>query len=188
MRTAYKWLAIIVVVLLIGATIAAAQAQEAQLVDVIVTNNRDDLLLYASVDGAFREEMKEAILSGVPATFSFVMYLYRVRDFWLDKKIAVHRATHTIKYDNLKKQFTVTRSWEREPQVTQSFSEAQKLMSEVDSFKITELSRLEKGRQYQIRAKAELSKKTLPLNLHYVLFFMSLWDFETDWYAVDFVY
>ena len=53
-------------------------------------------------------------------------------------------------------------------------------MSEVDSLKIVPLSALEKGGHYQIRAKAQLSKLTLPLYLHYVLFFVSLWDFETD--------
>jgi hypothetical protein len=35
---------------------------------------------------------------------------------------------------------------------------------------------------------AQLDKIRLPFYLHYVLFFVSLWDFETDWYAVDFRY
>jgi len=35
---------------------------------------------------------------------------------------------------------------------------------------------------------AELDKIRLPLYLHYVFFFLSLWDFETDWYAVDFLF
>ena len=171
---------------LLGAT--PVVAQEAQLSDVVVTNTRDDLLLYLTVEGAFTDEMTTAILSGVPATFSFLVNLYQVRSMWLNKKIASRKITHTIKYDKLKKTFTVNRSWESEPQVTQSISEARKLMSEVDSLNIIALNRLEKGQQYQIRAKAELSKRTLPLNLHYVLFFMSLWDFETDWYTIDFIY
>ncbi|NQT10914.1 MAG: DUF4390 domain-containing protein, partial [Desulfobacteraceae bacterium] len=41
---------------------------------------------------------------------------------------------------------------------------------------------------YQIRAKAELGKLTLPFYLHYILFFVSLWDVETDWYTIDFIY
>ena len=61
-------------------------------------------------------------------------------------------------------------------------------MSEIDSLKTVPLSRLEKGSQYQIRAKAQLSKLTLPFYLHYVLFFVSLWDFETDWYTIEFMY
>lgn len=166
-----------------------AFGQDATLTNIIVTNTRDDLLVYLTVEGAFREKMKTAIISGVPATFSFFITLHRARNLWLDKKIADITITHTIKYDNLKKEFIIKRSWENDkPQVTQSFSKAQKLMADIDNLKIIPLERLEKGGQYQIRAKAELSKLTLPFYLHYILFFVSLWDFETDWYTIDFIY
>ncbi|MFH1102215.1 MAG: DUF4390 domain-containing protein [Pseudomonadota bacterium] len=166
-----------------------AFCQEARLTNIIVTNTRDDLLLYFSVEGAFQQKMKEAILSGVPASFSFYISLYRNRNFWLDKEIADLKITHAIKYNTVKKEFVITRSWENSsPIVTQSFIEAQRLMIEIDSLKILPLKRLEKGNQYQLRAKAELSKLTLPFYLHYILFFVSLWDFETDWYTVDFIY
>jgi len=166
-----------------------AFAQDAVLTNFIVTNTRDDLILYLTVKGAFRDKMRTAILSGVPATFSFFITLHQARNLWIDKKIADLRVTHSIKYDNLKREFIVKRSWENDkPQSTQSLGEAQKLMADIDSLKIIPLSRLEKGRQYQIRAKAELSKLTLPFYLHYVLFFVSLWDFETDWYTIDFIY
>ena len=164
-------------------------AQEAKLTNIIVTNTRDDLLLYLNVEGAFRENMKDAILSGVPTTFSFFIALYQNRNFWIDKKIADTTITHTIKYNNIKKEYSIRRSWENgETKFTQSFREAQKLMLEIDSLKILPLHKLEKGMQYQIKAKAELSKMTLPFYLHYILFFVSLWDFETDWYTVDFIY
>jgi hypothetical protein len=166
-----------------------AHAQDARLTDIIVTNTRDDLLVYLTVEGAFREKTKNAILSGVPTTFSFFISLYQERNLWFDKEVADIEITHTLKYNNLKKEFIVKRSWENDdPLVTQSFDEARKLMTEIDSLKIVPLRVLEKGRRYQIRAKAELSKLTLPYSLHYVLFFVSLWDFETDLYTIDFVY
>lgn len=166
-----------------------ARAQEARLDDIVVNNTRDDLVLYLNVEGAFTEDMKNAVLSGVPTTFSFFIEVDRVRNFWFNETISDETITHTIKYNNLKKEFTVKRSWDQEPiTATPSFEEAQKLMTRIDSLKVVPLSRLEKGRQYQIRAKAKLSKVTLPFYLHYVLFFLSLWDFETDWYTVDFIY
>ena len=166
-----------------------AFAQDARLTNIIVTNTRDDLLVYLNVEGAFREEMGKAVLSGVPATFSFFITLYKVRNLWLDKKIADITTTNTIKYNNLKEQFVVKRSWDgSKPHVTQSFAEARKLMAEIDSLKVVSLGKLEKGGHYQIRTEAELSKVTLPFYLHYVLFFVSLWDFETDLYTIDFIY
>ncbi|MBU4001118.1 MAG: DUF4390 domain-containing protein [Proteobacteria bacterium] len=164
-------------------------AQEAQLENIIVTNTRDDLLVFLNVDGAFTASMKEAVTSGVPITFSFYINLYNTRNFWLDKKIASVKITHKLKYDTLKKEFILKRSWgKNEPVVVESFEEAEKLMCKIDSILLTKLDRLKKGEQYQIRTKAELAQKTLPLNLHHVLFFVSLWDFETDWYTIDFIY
>lgn len=164
-------------------------AQEARLTRITVSNTRDDLLLYFTLEGAFTEKMQEAIISGVPATFSFYIILHRVRPLWLDKEIVDIKLTHTIKFDNLKKEYTLKRSWkEEDPIVTQSFQEAQRLMTEVDSLKVYPLKGLKKGNQYQIRAMAEVSKMTLPFYLHYVLLFVSFWDFETDWYTIDFIY
>ena len=167
----------------------AGFAQDATLTHITVSKTRDDLLLYLNLEGAFREEMKKTILSGVPSTFSFFAKLNRTRNFWFDQAIADIEVTHTIIYDNIKKEFTVKRSWKEDnPEVTKSFKEAKKWMAEINSLKIIPLNRLEKGEQYQLRVKAEVSKKTLPLYLHYILFFVSLWDFETDWYAIDFIY
>jgi hypothetical protein len=181
-----------VFLLILGLTLIASQAgyaEDATLTNITVSNTQDDLLLFLNLEGAFREEMKQAILSGAPSTFSFFAKLNRVRSLWFDKDIADLEVTHTIVYDNLKKEFTVTRSWkDNNPEVTKSFDEAQKWMTEIDSLKIIPLSRLEKGEQYQLRVKAEVSKKTLPLYLHYILFFVSLWDFETDWYTIDFTF
>jgi hypothetical protein len=181
-----------VFLLILGLLLIASQAgyaQDATLTNITVSNTQDDLLLFLNLEGAFREEMKQAILSGAPSTFSFFAKLNRVRSLWFDKDIADLEVTHTIIYDNLKKEFTVTRSWkDNNPEVTKSFDEAKKWMTEVDSLKIIPLNRLEKGEQYQLRVKAEVSKKTLPLYLHYILFFVSLWDFETDWYTIDFTF
>ncbi len=166
-----------------------AQAQDATLANITVSNTRDDLLLYLNLEGAFTEEIKTVIASGVPASFSFFILLNHVRTYWIDHTIADIEAVHTIQYDQLKNEYVVRRSWrQNEPETTESFEEAQKLMTEITSLKITPLSKLEKGQQYQLRAKAEVSKRTLPFNLHYLLFFLALWDFETDWYTIDFIY
>jgi hypothetical protein len=166
-----------------------AHAQHPRLVNIIVTNTRDDLLLYLTAKDAFPEKIESAIHSGVPATFTFYVNLHRVRSLWLDKMITEIKLAHKLKYDNLKKEYIVTRSWEdNRPLTVKTFEEAKKLMTEVDNLTIVPLIQLEKGQQYQIRAKAELDKMTLPFYLHYVLFFVSFWDFETDWHTIDFIY
>nr|HID58211.1 DUF4390 domain-containing protein [Desulfobacterales bacterium] len=165
-----------------------ANSNDIGLSNIIISNTKHDLIIYFTVEGCFTDKLKKAILSGVPTTFTFLASLYRVRNFWPDKKIADTRVYHTIKYDNLKNEFHIIKSEEPGKNfTTKSFSEAQKLMAEIDSLVIAPLKMLRKDEHYQIRMKAELSKITLPFYLHYV-FFLFLWDFETDWYAIDFTY
>ncbi|MCJ7773117.1 MAG: DUF4390 domain-containing protein [Desulfobacterales bacterium] len=164
-------------------------ALETKLTNIKLNNTRDHLLVYLNIEGAFQNKMEKAILAGVPATFTYYIKLSQIRDLWFDKEISDVKAIHTIRYDNLKKEFYINRSWENAtPIVTKSFLDAKLLLCQINSLEIIELNRLNKGFQYQILAKAELSKMTLPFYLHYVLFFVSIWDFETDWHSIDFIY
>ncbi len=167
----------------------AAARRRCNLENIVITNTRDDLLAYFTVTGAFTEKMSEAVLKGVPASFAFFVSVYRKRDAWFDEKIADINVSSTLKYNSIKQDFTVVRPWRTDkPFTTTSFEQAKEMASTVYNLKILELKQLEKGEQYQIRIKAEMNKATLPLYLHYVFFFISYWDFETDWYPINMIY
>jgi len=167
----------------------AAQAANARLTDIVVTNTRDDLIVYFSVADCFTDDMDKAINNGVSTTFTFFVKLDEVRDWWWDKAIADLKISHEIKYDSLKKVYMLRLSSHDEKVISvKEFEEAKKLMSEIVGLKVTELRNLQRGSHYQISMMAELDKIRLPFYFHYVFFFLSLWDFETDWYTVDFRY
>jgi len=54
-------------------------------------------------------------------------------------------------------------------------------MSEINGLKIIPLGRLRKGTQYQLRIKSELQDRSYP-------FTGTPWEFETDWYTINFIY
>lgn len=163
--------------------------QTAVIEDIKLANTRDDLLIYFDVERAFTEKMNQAVINGVPATFSFQVVLYKTDGSFFDKKVANIQIKSTLKYNPLKKEFSVSRPWKNEtPVITPSFEEARALMTEIDNLNIIALNQLVKGDKYQLRIKAELDKVTLPLSLHYVFFFVSFWDFETNWYLINFTY
>lgn len=167
-----------------------AWGQDARITDVIVTNTRDDLILYFRVEGCFTQDLEQAILNGVSTTFTFLASLDQVRSFWNDKNLASLEIHHTVKYNNLKNEFVITRSEQGDkPIVVNSLPEVKRLMAEVENLRISKLESLKRNRRYQVSVKAELSKITLPFYLHHVFrFFLFLWDFETDWYTTDFIY
>lgn len=141
------------------------------------------------VEGAFTPEMTDAIHEGVQTEFTFLIRLYRDRRMWLDEKLVSIDLTHSLVYDPAREVYVVYRSWAREPSVeTQSWSEAQTLMSQIARSELLPLARMQQGEGYELRAKAELTKVSLPYYLRYVLYFVSLWDFETEWHTVFFIY
>lgn len=166
-----------------------ADDNNALLDNIKLANTRDDLLTYFEVKNAFTDKINQAVKNGIPTTFSFYVSLYKVSNSLLDTEIADIKIKSTIKYNSLKDEFSISRPWKDEKtSVTKSFEEAKSWMTEVDNLSIIPLKNLIKGDKYQIRIKAELDKVTLPLSLHYVLFFVSFWDFETDWYLINFTY
>ncbi len=167
----------------------ALAENQAVIENIKLANTRDDLLTYFDVKKAFTPKINQAVLNGIPTTFSFYVTLYKTQGSWFDKKIADIQIKSTLKYNALKKNFSVLRSWkEKDSVVVQSFKEAKSLMTEIDNLKILPLKQLTKGDKYQLRIKAKLDRVTLPLSLHYVLFFVSFWDFETNWYLINFIY
>jgi hypothetical protein len=181
--------------LLMIATVIAMQwavpalAEKAYLTDIVVTSDMEHLLVYITVADCFTPEMNKAIENGIETTFTFFIRLYEKRELEWDKEITDLKIRHSIKYDNLKKIYEVRLSEQGDKSITvKDFEEAKKLMADVEAVKVTTLDKLRKGVDYRIRMMAELDKITLPLNLHYVLFFLSLWDFETDWHMMDFKY
>jgi len=165
-----------------------AIAHEVTLKDIIVTTSKESLLLYFTIEGCFTKKMQEAIFNGIPVTFTFIIKLNKKRTFFPDKKISDFKIYHTIKYNQLKDVFEVKRTERPEEVLTlKDFSQAKHLMAEVKT-EVAPLFKLKKGGKYQLSLKAELNKVRLPLYLHYIFFFVSLWNFETDWYNVIFTY
>jgi hypothetical protein len=166
-----------------------AMAEKAFLDNVTITNTRDNLIAYFDVQNAFTPKINEAVLNGVPTTFTFYISLYRARESWVDEKISSHKIFNTLKYNALREDFSLSRPWKsKEVLAIKSLDAARKQMTDITGFNVVPMNQLIRGKRYQIRIKAEMKKIKLPLYLHHVFFFLSLWNFETDWYTMDFIY
>ena len=84
--------------LLTGQTFASG----AELTNIVVKNDREDLLIDLTIQGVFTNEMKKALLKGIPVSFAFKVILYKVNDFWFNEKVAGITTSHKIQFDALK--------------------------------------------------------------------------------------
>ena len=165
-----------------------AQAIEPKITDILITNNTENVLLYARLVNGFKTEMESAILAGVPTIFTLQIEVYQVRSYVWDKKMISHEIKRTIKYDNLKKTFSIYTNGNTEPVVFPDFESAQKAMADFNEIIGAPLASLVKGNNYYLMMKVKIDKVRLPLHMEHVFFFVSFWDFETAWYRQNFSY
>ena len=156
--------------------------------DIIITNNKENVLLYAKVVNGFKTEMESAILAGVPTVFTVLLEVYQVRSLFWDKKITGYEIKRTIKYDNIKKTFSIFTNGSEVPVIFPDFESAQKAMADLSGIVIAPLTKLVKGNNYYLKMKVKIDKVRLPLHMEYVFLFVSFWDFETAWYKQNFSY
>jgi hypothetical protein len=155
---------------------------DAQLTNMIVRNNSDKIQVDLLIKGIFTEEMTAAVSKGIPVNLTFLILLYEVRDYWFDEKKVSKKAMHEVRFDLLKKEYRIRRSWEKKtPLVVKDFEKAQSLFSEIKGFDVIALKRLKKGKHYQLRIKSELSENNAHLS-------GLPWEFDTDWYTINFIY
>lgn len=134
------------------------------------------------IQKCFTPKMEEAIRSGVSTSFRILIVLEKTGMPLFRPRLVDFSLEHTIKYDRLRNEYRLTLPEHPEGiVVTKDFEEAKLLMSRIVDAPVVPLRRLQKKDTYQLRIKVELSKIRLPPFFRYIFFFVSLWDFETDW-------
>jgi hypothetical protein len=185
-----KKLRLIVLLVLLSLHFPSASAfgMQAVIKDVLITQSIEYIQLYAKVSDAVSKDMERAIMAGVPTTITFQVDLYQERSYWLDRKVSGVVIKQTIKYDNVKKTFYVWLHNRQEPEGFQDLESAKRAVTELNGVVIAPVKQLQRYTPSYILIKAKLDKVRLPLGMEYVFFFVSLWDFETDWYKQRFMF
>jgi hypothetical protein len=176
------WLIGGVVFLLLLVFPLSAFCQKASIKNVNVKESKGLWKVSFEVENCFTEKMEEAIQSGIGTTFTFYVQLYQKRKWWRDRKVASIEFRHTVQYIPIQKVYRVTLRDNPSSLVLSSLEEAKRLMSKVSELEVRPVTPLKSGIPAYFQIKAELDPVTLPLHLEYLFFFVSLWDFETDWH------
>ncbi len=165
---------------------ARGDAADARIDKIMVRWSQGPLSVSFSVKDAFNEEIEEAILSGIPTSFTFFVKLDRVRSLWLDEGVGSWEFRHTVKYDTLKEEYEITLDeGPRSVVRTKDFNEMKMIMATGSSIAIMPVT-LAIGATYEVSIKAQMHAIELPSPLNYLFFFMTIFDFETGWHTYRF--
>lgn len=179
---------LVLAILFMCMPVQAANDKEPTIEDIIITTSSTDLLLFATVKNCFTETMLEGVRNGIPLTFRFDIQLDKVRNRWFDATLVEETINHTLSYDAIKETYQIDFSEKNRPIVTRSQEKAKQLMAEISGLEVIPRKELIPDAAYALQIKATLVENTLPLGMHYIIPFTSLWNFETDWRTIEFRY
>ena len=174
---------------LLQAQVRAEDAPGPNIADIFITTSQSHLLLFCAIKNGFTPEMIEGVQNGIPVTFSFDIELDKSINFWLDSTLAKVTVLHTLTYDAVKQQYQITLpELGGKTVVTESLDKAKAAMAELKGIQVINRAALEPDAPYALHVHATLAEKKLPLNMHNVVPFISLWDFETETQTLEFRY
>lgn len=152
--------------------------------DIVVSGEKNEVRLSSVLRGDIDDDITETIKSGIPITFTYHVELHRKKAVWFDTIVLSMTIKNTVKYDNLKKEYKLTQTVDKEIQesISKDIQEVKQWMRRLDKVKIAGYSELEYDKTYYIKVKAELKSIKFIFPLNYVLFFFSFFDEDTSWH------
>lgn len=154
----------------------SAPPEGAEIRDLQVRNNPNDIFISFLLDGAFTDEIREQIDSGLPVTFRHYVEIIQKRTAWFDRTLVRKVISSTVAYDTLTRQYRLTRSVDGEvmdTSVTERREEMERFMAGVERQRLCDPEVLPGDTHLSLRVKSRMRRR-------FVLFFLP-WNFETSW-------
>jgi len=96
-------------------------ADSAQIVNVQIKERYARVLVSADLEGVFTKDVEDALMSGMPVTFTFYINLRRSRFMIWDKTEKAVTLHKTVKYDSFTKEFNAIETIADDPPNPESF-------------------------------------------------------------------
>jgi hypothetical protein len=172
----------VVLGLLLAAGPVAAVPPPLRISNLVVTNSDGTLLVSLVLLGAMPDGIVEGLGTGIPASVRFQLELWQYNSWWVDRRVVAKLVERQVLYDVLTKEFRVTpvQGEEREPYVTRDVWEAERVLSELRAFKLTEMTHLSLDELYYVRVRAEVRSGAPDASVSRILPFVSS-RVETSW-------
>ena len=150
--------------------------------NLVVTNSDSTLLVTLVLLGAMPDGIVEGLGTGIPASVRFQLELWQYNSWWVDRRVVAKLVERQVVYDVLTKEFRVAalQGEEREPYVTRDVWEAERVLSELRAFRLTQMSHLSLDELYYVRVRAEVRSGAPDSSVSRILPFVSS-RAETPW-------
>lgn len=141
--------------LLLALALLGAAAPEDIRVTPLARDGR--ILVSFSLPDGFSDEVKDAIRSGLPITFTYDVELRRGVTFWLDRSLASATVAATVQFDNLTRRHQLSRSVDgrtEDSKVTEDATMVRAWLTAFERLSLFSTRDLEPNGEYYVRVRA----------------------------------
>ena len=147
-----RWFWCVMAVLAGGASVLSKESLR-----IVPIVNDNEVLVSFELAGAYTNDVREAISSGLRTTFAYDVDLRMRAPLWLDRTIVTVLVSTTDQYDNLTRRHTLSRTVDGHPEealVTEDESVVGQWLTKFTRLPLCRTSRLESGGEYYLRISA----------------------------------
>ncbi|MFB3072790.1 MAG: DUF4390 domain-containing protein [bacterium] len=154
------------------------------LAPLTLVNSRGKLCVSTRLNGGFSKDITETITSGIPATFSYEIELWRQRRRWKDKFMDSKVLDRVVTFNSLRGEFKVVQkgssgSWKRK---SKHLQEVKNWVTLVDTLPLVKLSTLDPSNEYYVRVRVIVtSDESHSFLKKYALYFSPFKKEKTAW-------
>jgi hypothetical protein len=142
--------------------------------------------LNARIDLPISEAVRRGLAEGVPLTLEVDLDIERVRQLLPNSRVAELTQRYRLQYNAVSARYILRNENSGQQESLGSVDEAIARLSEVHSLPALDKALIAAERRYEGRVKAKIDFGTVPFTLRLLMFWVSDWHRESDWYAWTF--
>jgi hypothetical protein len=142
--------------------------------------------LNARIDLPISEAVRRGLVEGVPLTLEVDLDIERVRQLLPNSRVAELTQRYRLQYNAVTARYILRNENSGQQESLGTIDEAIAHLSEVHSLPALDKALIAADRRYEGRVKARIDFGTVPFTLRLLMFWVSDWHRESDWYAWTF--
>jgi Domain of unknown function (DUF4390) len=142
--------------------------------------------LNARIDLPISDAVRRGLVEGVPLALEVDLDIERVRQLLPNSRVAELTQRYHLQYNAVSARYILRNDNSGQQESLGTVDEAIEHLSEVHSLPALDKALIAPDRRYEANVRAKLDFGTVPFTLRLLMFWVSDWHRESDWYAWTF--
>ncbi len=142
--------------------------------------------LNARLDLPISDAVRRGVAEGVPLSLELDLDIKRVRQLLPNSSVAELTQRYHLQYNAVSARYVLRNDNSGQQESLGTVDEALEHLSEVHSLPALDKALIASDRRYEANVRAKLDFGTVPFTMRLLMFWVSDWHRESDWYAWTF--